>query len=78
MRSFVLTYANSLFSLAEDEDITQAVMDELKEVENILKDNNEYIRLLDSPTIPLPERHKLVEEAFSSLMEYVLNFIKIL
>ena len=78
MRSFVLTYANSLFSLAEDEDITQAVMDELKEVENILKDNNEYIRLLDSPTISLPERHKLVDEAFSSLMEYVLNFIKIL
>lgn len=73
-----LTYAHSLFSLAEDEGLTEKIYEELKVLFEIFSENKEYIKLLDSPTLSVSKRFELIDEAFSSCMEYIINFIKIL
>ena len=78
MKSLSLVYASSLFSLCEEEDKCESVLDHLLCVYKIFKDNPDYCTLLDSPIVPLSQRHSLIEEAFLGLDEYVLNFIKIL
>ncbi len=78
MKSLSLTYAHSLFSLAEDEGLIEKIYEELKSLFEIFSENSEYITLLDSPTIPADKRFELIDEAFAPYMEYVTNLIKIL
>ena len=78
MKSLSLTYAHSLFSLAEDEGLIEKIYEELKSLSNIFSENSEYIKLLDSPNIPAEKRFELIDEAFAPYMEYVTNLIKIL
>ena len=78
MSSFANIYGASLFSLADDESLTDVIMEQLSEIDVILKDNPDYTLLLNSPTIPVEKRIGFVDEAFSSMHEYVLNFIKLL
>ena len=77
MKSFSITYAHSLFSLAEDENLIEKIFQELTELCKIFKENPEYALLLDSPTIPASQRFMLIDEAFKDCGEYVINFIKI-
>lgn len=78
MKSFSMTYAASLFSLAEEENLEEKIYGELCSLSDVFKENPDYSRLLDSPTIPSAQRIALVDEAFAQTEEYVLNFIKIL
>ena len=47
-------------------------------VRTILEGQPGYCRLLDSPALPREQRLLLLEQAFSSLSPYHLNFLKIL
>lgn len=78
MKSFSLTYAHSLFSLAEDENLTEDIYKELLELSEIFAENSDYASLLDSPTLPVMQRLALIDDAFKGCLEYVVNFIKIL
>ncbi len=78
MSSFAHVYAASLFSLAEDESLCDVFMEQLSELDAIIRDNREYTVLLNSPTLSLEQRTSLIEEAFSSAHEYVVNFLKLL
>lgn len=78
MKSLSLIYASSLFSLCDEENKTEDIITELKEINKIFLENEDYISLLDSPTIPLPERLSLIDKAFAEADEYLINFIKIL
>lgn len=78
MKSIAVTYAHSLFSLAEEENKEQEIFEELTELEGIFAENPEYTVLLDSPTVNVSERCNLIDEAFSACGEYVKNFLKIL
>ena len=78
MKSLPLTYAHSLFSLAEDEGIFEEIYEELIGLSEIFRENPDYSALLDSPTLPVTQRMELIDDAFSQCMEYVVNFLKIL
>lgn len=78
MKSASVTYALSLFSLAEEENITEQVFEELNDICAIFKENPDYTALLDSPTVNVEVRVGLIDEAFKGLTEYVINFLKIL
>lgn len=78
MKSLALTYAHSLFSLAEDEGLVEKIYEELMSISEILSENPDYEVLLDSPAIPAQKRFELIDEAFAPYMEYVVNLIKIL
>ncbi len=78
MKSAAITYAHSLFSLAEEENKEQVIFEELTELSLIFRENPDYTVLLDSPTVNVSERCNLIDEAFSQCGEYVKNFLKIL
>ena len=73
-----LEYAKALFMLAEEEGSCEKVLLDLRCAVAAVKENGSYLELLDTPALPKEEKLKLVDEAFFSLSESVINLIKIL
>ena len=71
-------YGRALFELARQEHREGEIGEEMAGVRAILEQQPAYARLLDSPALPREQRLSLVEEAFSSLNLYHLNFLRIL
>lgn len=72
-------YGGSLYDLAAEEYMTDILMDQMKEIHQIFKENPDYVRLLKEPSIPKKERTAMLEEAFGNQAErYLVSFLKIL
>lgn len=72
-------YADALYELCRDENISDKVLREMKAADAIFKDNPEYIRLLSVPTVSKEERCGILDESFGGRVEpYLLNFMKLL
>lgn len=71
-------YGRALFELAWQEQKDGEIGEEMARVRTILEGQPGYCRLLDSPALPREQRLLLLEQAFSSLSPYHLNFLKIL
>ncbi len=72
-------YGGSLYDLAAEEGLEARLLTELDEVDALLKANPDYLRLLNTPSIPKAERCGLLDEALRDKVHlYVLNFLKIL
>ncbi len=79
MTSTAEIYGDSLYALAEEENIADALLSEINDVDAIIKANPDYLRILREPSIAKTDRLKLIDEAFSGKIHtYLLNFIKIL
>ena len=72
-------YGGSLYDLAAEEGLETRILGELDEVQQLLKQNPDYLRLLSTPSIPKKERCGLLDAALRGQVHlYVLNFLKIL
>ena len=72
-------YATALFSLATEKNSVDQYEKSLIEIGNIFKENPDYIKVLESPAIPLSERIAFIDKAFeSTYTEYLVSFIKVL
>lgn len=71
-------YGKALFLLAEEDGTTDVVAEDLKIVQKLLRENPRYEKLLDTPAITKEEKLRLIDRAFLSLNENVLNLTKIL
>lgn len=72
-------YGGSLYELAQEEQSTEILMQQMQQIEEIFRENPDYLRLLAEPSIPFEERKGLIETAFGSQAErYLVNFIKLL
>ncbi len=72
-------YATALFSLATENNTVDEYEKSLIEIGNIFKENPDYIKVLESPAIPLSERISFIDLAFeSTYTEYLVSFIKVL
>lgn len=71
-------YAKALYMLTEESANSDDVLTSLKSVKQLLLDNPEYVKLLDSPAIPKEERLALIDSAFGEAEEMLVNFMKIL
>lgn len=78
MKELHESYAEALFEVAEESGVTDTVLTELETVASLLRDNPDYLSLLDSPTVQTDEKISMVEKAFGKANGYLLNFIKIL
>lgn len=78
MSDFSKEYARALYDLCKEENLTEEVLGELLVIDTLIKENKEYKNLLDTPAISLNDRLGIIEEAFSSCLLYVKNFIKLL
>lgn len=71
-------YGKALFLLALEENKDEKIFDEVKAISLVLKENSEYVTILDSPAIDLEEKLKLIDESMKDVDEYIKNFLKIL
>ena len=67
-------YGGSLYDLAAEEGLETRILGELDEVQQLLKQNPDYLRLLSTPSIPKKERCGLLDEALRGQLHlYVLT-----
>ena len=79
MTRFAEEYGNALFELANDEQISDRIYEELQSVLDIFNQEKDYMRLLNARSIDVNERKALLDEAFSShIHSYLMNFMKLL
>ena len=73
------TYGQALYDLAKEENLGQAILEELTVLKGVFADAPQYSKLLSTPDIPKQERCAILDEAFRGKVHpYVLNFLKIL
>ena len=78
MTELAKRYGGSLYELAAEESLTEPILQELTLAESSFKQEPQYLRLLQTPSIPKKERCGLLDKAFEGMHPYVVNFLKIL
>ena len=78
MSDFSVEYGKALYLLAKEDELTTSMLEEIEAVDSVLKENKEYISLMDTPALSLNERAGLIDDAFSTCSLYVKNFLKLL
>lgn len=72
-------YAEALFELSEEENITKEIYNELNNVVDIVKNNKDLDNVLKSPLVAKAEKVQLIETLFNTKINNNLkNFLKIL
>lgn len=72
-------YAEALFQLSEDDNITKEIYNELHNVVDTVKNNKDLDNVLKSPLVAKVEKVKLIETLFNNKINNNLkNFLKIL
>lgn len=71
-------YSRALYELAQEEGKEEVILQEMETVCTVFNDNPEYVSLLDTPALPKEQRVALLDDTFSCLSPYHLNFLKIL
>lgn len=72
-------YAQGLYALAKEENLTERIWEELKALEQSFAQTPEFLQLLSAPNISKAERTGILNESFRGKVHpYVLNFLKIL
>ena len=72
-------YGTALYTLAQEEQLTEQLLGELTVLSQCFRENPDYIRLLSSPNFSKQERCQILDDSFrGNVHAYVLNFMKIL
>lgn len=71
-------YGSALFLLAKEEGAVETVNTDLMAAHTAIKENPDYVRLLDTPALAKAEKLILIDKAFSTLNYCVVNLLKIL
>lgn len=73
------SYSEALFSLASEEGKLDVYKDQLCLIQEQLKENPDFMRVLTHPKIHKDEKKKMLESVFSQAVDHtVLNFLKLL
>ena len=72
-------YAQGLYSLAAEENLTKIILEEMTALQQAFAQEPKYLQLLSSPNIPKQERCHILDKDFrGKIQPYLLNFMKIL
>ena len=77
MHGLTSRYAQALFSLKRDSNQVEETQKEVKELMKIIKDNPDFLTLLNAPYIDKEERIAVVDKVFASIDEDIKNLIKV-
>ena len=78
MKELAQNYASALLSLAIDDNKVIDYQKEVKELRKIIRDNEDFILLLDSRFLSIEERMNNAEKILKGFSPDVVNFIKII
>lgn len=71
-------YGSSLFELAQEEQCTEAVKNQILWLGPLLREYPAYVKLISEPSLDRSERNRCLDEAFGSRIEPMLgNLVKI-
>ena len=72
-------YGEALYSLAREEGLEKAILEELKVLDQSVSQEPAFLKLLSAPNLSKDERCKIIDDCFrGKVHEYVLSFMKIL
>ncbi|MCD7955416.1 MAG: ATP synthase F1 subunit delta [Lachnospiraceae bacterium] len=72
-------YGGSLYELAAEETLTDTIRAQMMAVQDLFRENPDYLALLCEPSIAKDERIGLIETAFGEQAErYLVSFLKLL
>lgn len=73
------TYAQGLYALAKEENLTGIILEELDVLNRSFAEAPEFLQLLSAPNLPKQERTDILDGSFRGKVQpYLLNFLKIL
>lgn len=79
MESVHKSYAVALFELANEAKQLEIYQEEAKAISNILKDNKEFIELLNNQFVNKDDKKELLDKVFKNkINSMMLNFLKLL
>lgn len=58
------TYGEALFEVAVEEGMVDTLLEEVEAVQTIFQNNEEYVKLLNHPKLPVEQKISMLEEAF--------------
>lgn len=71
-------YADALFQLANEQNLTDQFIEELEVVKATFEQNEKLSFLLSSPNVTVSKKTALIDEAFAGVHTYIKNELKIL
>lgn len=72
-------YGEALYALARDEDLSSLILEELRVLDGVFRQEPDFIRLLATPNLSKQERCQILNNSFQGKIHvYILNFLKIL
>jgi F-type H+-transporting ATPase subunit delta len=78
MNEVAASYGLALFSLSKEQDIVEKRQKEVKDLRSILRENADFITVLNSSFLSLDERINAIDKNLPSVDEDVKNFLKII
>ena len=73
------SYAKALYEIVQHKGIQNDILNEFQVIEEILKKNMDFKKILDSPIIQAFEKEKIIDRVFSKNVNTILlNFFKLL
>lgn len=79
MSQIANAYAQGLYSLAQEENLTQSILAEMTVLDQAFSQEPDFLRLLAAPNLSKEERCKLLDDSFrGKIQPYLLNFLKLL
>ena len=74
-----INYAQALYDLAREENLTAEILHQLQTLDESFGETPDFIRILSAPNITKEERCQILDNSFRGQVHpYVLNFLKIL
>ena len=79
MTQIAATYAQALYDLAKDENLTEEILAQLQALQEAISAEPDFVRLLSTPGLSKDQRCGIVDASFRDKVHtYVLSFMKIL
>lgn len=76
--SFEYNYAEALFELSLENDCLESVYEEFMSVTQIFKENPDFVKFLNLPTVEWDEKEKILSKVFGDkLSEVMFNFLNV-
>lgn len=73
------SYAQGLYTLAQEENLTKEILQQMTALDQAFAQEPGFLRLLAAPNVPKQERCSLLDDSFrGKLQPYLLNFLKLL
>lgn len=79
MTEVAKAYAQGLYALAKEEELTQEILAQLQVLDESFSQEPDFLRILSSAEVAKSERCRILDDSFrGKIHPYLLNFLKIL